>query len=339
MKRQLLLFCTILIYSIGYAQDIQYSQFYSNPLYLNPAFAGSMGMSRVGVNFRNQWPALDQSFIAYSVYADHFSERFNSGVGVIVSGARESFTQTQTNEIGLVYSYRLQIAEKSFLHAGVQGTFISRDVLFDRVILGSQLDIDRGVIIGQPGDGFEGDSEMKAGDLNAGLMYFDSKFWLGISAMHLLRPQISYVENNANQLPVKYSAHGGVRFNLAPGNINDYFNNTDQERSLALAFNYKSQGNFSQLDLGTEFYFEALIIGFWYRGLPSKYNLPNNESLIALIGVELPSGLALGYSYDYNISKLGNQISGGAHEISMRYVFLSRNPNKKYHPELPTFRY
>ncbi|NDE62667.1 MAG: type IX secretion system membrane protein PorP/SprF, partial [Cyclobacteriaceae bacterium] len=37
------------------AQDIQYSQYYANPIYLNPAMTGSTGMTRLGVNFRNQW--------------------------------------------------------------------------------------------------------------------------------------------------------------------------------------------------------------------------------------------------------------------------------------------
>ncbi|WP_339869251.1 type IX secretion system membrane protein PorP/SprF [uncultured Algoriphagus sp.] len=320
-------------------QDVQYSQFYANPFYLNPALAGSTELTRVGVNFRNQWPAMDQSFVAFTAYADLFSKKYNSGLGVIISGARESFTQSSTSEIGLVYSYRLRLGEKRFLHVGAQGSFISREVLFDQVILGTQIDIDKGVIVGIPGESFTGDSRFRAPDLNAGLLYYEEKFWLGVSAFHLLEPEISYIKTDSNKLPVKYSLHGGVRFNLAPGNINDYFNNTDQERSLALAFNYKSQGAFDQLDVGTEFYFEPLILGFWYRGLPSKYNLPNNESLIGLIGVEFESGLDFGYSFDYSISKLGQRVSGGAHEVSVRYIFSTRDPRKKYYPPLPTFRY
>jgi len=338
MRLLILLIFLFVSYPI-FCQDIQYSQFYANPLYLNPAFAGSTGLTRVGANFRNQWPALDESFIAYTAYVDHFVANYNSGVGLIISGARESFTQTQLNEVGLLYSYRLQLGDRHFIHAGVQGSFFARDVLFDEVILGTQLDIDKGVVVGQPGGGFEGDSDVKAGDLNAGLLYYGDKFWLGFSALHLLRPQISYLKVNANQLPIKYSAHGGVRFDLAPGDINDFFNNTDQERSLALAFNFKSQGEFSQLDVGTEFYFEPLILSLWYRGLPIKYNLPNNESLVALLGLELESGLAFGYSYDFVISKFGHRTTGGAHELSIRYVFSPQNPRKKYYPELPTFRY
>src|SRR5687768_15296278 len=63
------------------AQDPQFSQFYAAPLYLNPAFAGSTNQARAGVNFRNQWPAIDASFTTLSAYFDYFIEDKNSGVG------------------------------------------------------------------------------------------------------------------------------------------------------------------------------------------------------------------------------------------------------------------
>lgn len=324
---------------LNFAQDIQYSQYYANPIYLNPAFTGSTGLTRVGVNFRNQWPALDQSFVAYTAYFDHYEDRINSGFGLIFQGAQESFTQTSLNEIGLVYSYRLRLSEKSYIQAGVQGSFLARDALFDRVILGTQLDIDTGLILGEPGEAFEGDSKIRSADAHAGLLYYGEKAWFGVSVSHLMEPEISYLVDNSNQLPMKYSMHGGYRINLAPGDINDYFNNVDQERSLALGFNYKQQGQFSQLDLGAEFFFEPLVLGFWYRGLPTKYSLPNNEALIFLLGVNIPSGLDLGYSFDYSISKLGFSQSGGAHELSLRYVFSPKSPKKQYYPPLPSFRY
>lgn len=340
MRKILCLLIFLLSFGLGLqAQDMQYSQYYANPLYLNPALAGSTGMNRVGINFRNQWPSLDQTFLGYTAYFDFYKERINSGFGIIFQGANESFTQTSINEIGLIYSYRLKLSENDFIQFGAQGSFVRRDAMFDRVILGTQLDIDRGQIIGAPGDGFEGESQISAPDAHAGLMYYGKKAWLGISAFHLLTPEISYLTGLNEKLPIRYGLHGGYRFNLAPGDINDYFNNTDQERSLALGFNYKKQGQYSQLDLGGEFFFEPLVLGVWYRGLPTKYELPNNESLVALVGISFESGLELGYSFDFPISKLGYGGSGGSHEISLRYVFSNQDPRKRYFSPLPTFRY
>ena len=339
MRFLLFLICLLVVKFNSYAQDVQYSQFYSNPLYLNPAFAGATERTRIGANFRTQWPALDQNFVAYSAYVDHFSEKYNSGVGILINGAKESFTQSQNFEIGMVYSYRLRLGEKSFLNAGIQGSFVSRDALFDDVILGTQLNIDRGTIIGDPGSGFEGDANQSDLDLASGLLFYNERVWLGVSAFHLLAPQISYLIVDGNQLPIKYTGHGGIRFDLAPGNINDFFNNTDQERSIAFAFNYKSQGQFSQLDFGAELFLEPLVLGLWYRGLPTKYSLPNNESIIGLLGLSLDSGVEIGYSYDFTISKFGQRNTGGAHEISVRYIFSSKDPRKKYYSPLPSFRY
>ena len=59
------------------AQDTQYSQFYAAPLYLNPALTGASELTRVGVNYRNQWPGLDYSFNSYSAYIDHYIFDYN----------------------------------------------------------------------------------------------------------------------------------------------------------------------------------------------------------------------------------------------------------------------
>ena len=107
-----------MVLTIGYtkAQDTQFSQFYAAPLFLNPAFAGSSEITRIGFNFRNQWPALEQSFVAFSAYADHFIDSKNSGIGIIINGSRESLASLQNTEIGLLYSYRLRLGQSSFLH-------------------------------------------------------------------------------------------------------------------------------------------------------------------------------------------------------------------------------
>jgi type IX secretion system PorP/SprF family membrane protein len=338
MKRILLLLCWCLMPWISWGQDVQYSQYYANPIYLNPALVGSSGMTRVGFNFRNQWPALDQTFLAYTAYADHYNERLNSGFGLIIQGANESFTETNWNELGLAYSYRLQLSANQFIQAGMQGSFISRDASFGKVVLGSQLDINSGQV-DLSGSGIAGESLVRAMDAHAGLVYYGKRAWLGASMAHLLTPEISYLVDGTSMLPRKLGIHGGYRFNLAPGYINDYVNNTDQERSFSVGFNYKQQGQFSQLDLGTEFFFDPLALGLWYRGLPTKYGLPNHESLVAMLGVSLDSGLDVGYSFDFPLSTFQLGRSGGSHEVSVRFVFRSPGQGRRSHSPLPSFRY
>jgi len=48
-------------------QDPTFSQFYANPLYLAPSFAGATEEYRLGMNYRNQWPAVPGVFHTYSI--------------------------------------------------------------------------------------------------------------------------------------------------------------------------------------------------------------------------------------------------------------------------------
>jgi len=71
------------------AQDPQFSQFYAAPLYLNPALTGATGQARAGINYRNQWPAIDAIFTTLSAYFDYFIEDKRSGVGIIITRDQE----------------------------------------------------------------------------------------------------------------------------------------------------------------------------------------------------------------------------------------------------------
>jgi hypothetical protein len=124
---------------------------------------------------------------------------------------------------------------------------------------------------------------------------------------------------------MKLSAQGSIRFDLQSGRRN-YFTHAYAERFILFAFNYKQQDPFNQLDIGMQFFLDPLVLGVWYRGLPSKNNLPNNEAIIGLMGVSLQGGLDIGYSYDITVSKLGLRNSGGAHEVSGTYSFLWGDP-------------
>ncbi|WP_026968411.1 PorP/SprF family type IX secretion system membrane protein [Algoriphagus terrigena] len=324
------------------AQDVQYSQFYAAPLYLNPALTGASELTRVGVNYRNQWPGLDHSFNSYSAYIDHYIFDYNSGIGLIFNGNQESMANLSTNEIGLSYSYRLRLSEKFFFRVGGQVSYMQRDAFFSDLVFGSMIDIVNGSVGGITDElnGIPLDSRYSFMDYAVGGMFYNDKFWLGGSAHHLTEPNVSFVDDQTSVLPMKLSLQGGYKIDLAPGR-RDYFTHNYQERSLAFAFNYKQQEPFSQLDVGAQLFLQPLVLGLWYRGLPMKNSLPNNEAFIALVGVALDTGLDIGYSYDVTTSKLGQKNSGGAHEISIRYTFLWGDPGSRNQRSriIPCFRY
>ena len=70
MLKRVLLCLMIAVSLVADAQDPQFTQFYANPLYLNPAFAGSSRCPRVNINYRNQWPALKETYITTSASYD-----------------------------------------------------------------------------------------------------------------------------------------------------------------------------------------------------------------------------------------------------------------------------
>ena len=49
------------------AQDPEFTQYYANPLFLNPAFAGSDRCPRMVMSYRNQWPAMSGNYVTQAV--------------------------------------------------------------------------------------------------------------------------------------------------------------------------------------------------------------------------------------------------------------------------------
>lgn len=323
------------------AQDVQYSQFYANPLYLNPAMAGASEMTRIGVNYRNQWPGLDQSFTSYSAHLDHYLFNVNSGIGVVFNRSEQSMANLSVTEIGATYSYRARLGFRSFLRFGGQVSYIDRDAYFGNLVFGSQIDDQTGSVGDFSGENLGADFNHQFVDYSLGMLFSNENAWLGISAHHITQPNISFVDGQMSELPVKFSAHGGYRFDLAGGSASNFMNDRSGTRDLTLAFNYKNQGPFTQLDLGAQVNIQPLVLGVWYRGIPvSEVTQTNHEAVIALVGISLGNGLDVGYSHDFTISSLGNGNTGGANEISLRYSFLAgsaKGAGRK--SSMPCFKY
>jgi type IX secretion system PorP/SprF family membrane protein len=307
------------------AQDPQFSQFYAAPLYLNPAFAGSTELARVGLNYRNQWPSFPATFTTYSVYFDYFFEDYNSGVGLLLMSDKEGLAGLNTTNITLQYAYQLQLTPRIIFRPALEGSYNMKRIDFNNLVFSDQLDF-TGQINPSTGEIFNSDFRNNYFDIGAGGLIYSEKFWVGFSANHLLSPNTSLLDEDS-PLDRKFSIHMGYKF-LLPTQTDFAFRSGYRDVSITPTAQYKMQGQFSQLDAGLYFTYEPVVFGMWYRGLPFKPldGNSNNESLIFLLGYT-SKGLNIGYSYDHTISKLG-PTTGGAHEISLRYEFFMGDPRK-----------
>lgn len=313
------------------AQDPQFSQFYAAPLYLNPAFAGATQQSRVGLNYRNQWPAIEANFVTFSAYFDTFIESKNSGVGLLLM--RDDVAGLSSTSVGVQYAYQLYITEWLTFRPGFQAAWFNRNINFSDLTFGDQFNPNTGEIINPTGEGFSNTSKSFL-DLSAGGVIYTKNIWLGVTMNHLNTPNQAFQEDaEVKELPRKLSIHGGMKFMFNPGTMGSGLFARPQERSLTPTFQYKKQGEFSQLDLGLYLTLEPIIVGAWYRGLPSAgiEGFSNNESIVLLVGFTKKGGKGdffnVGYSYDFTISQLGSA-SGGAHELSISYSWSNKDPRK-----------
>jgi type IX secretion system PorP/SprF family membrane protein len=298
-----------------YPQDPQFSQFYSNYLYLAPSFAGLTDKNRISMNYRNQWPEIKNSYQTYSVSFDKFIEKFSSGLGILAYQDIAGTGKMRTTSLGLQYSFDFRITETWHARPGLHFNYTERGIDFNRLLWGDQISPD-----GISSSSSEHRTIEQVGDIDfsTSLLSYSDRFWLGGAVDHLLRPNQSlylYEGNEKNQgtVPLKFSVFGGVKF-MRPEKLLRPI-----PTSIQLAFLYKQQAQYRQLDLGVYWYHNPLVAGIWYRGIPMYKEVFNRDAVTLLIGVKL-SDLNIGYSYDFTISKLVTN-TGGAHEISVSYVF------------------
>lgn len=329
--------CSILLMFFGIlsatdAQDFHFSQFYAAPLQLNPAFAGSTELSRIGANYRKQWPGLGYDFNSYSAYADHYFRGYNSGAGISINSFEETHMKLKFTDISMQYSYNLKLAEPKGkygrhvdLKFGGQASYVMRNAALDHLVFGDQINLFDRTIAPVTLDALPLQEPVNYFDVSFGTLLVTDDFWLGGSAHHVTKPQISFFGDDADsQLPVKWSVHGGYMFNLYSWNTASNL----PDNYLTISANYKQQGPFKQVDLHSQWQYTQFIMGLGYRGIGSFSDLPYQATLVGLLGLALDSGVTIGYSYDTILSRFGSSTQG-AHEISIRYSWFTGDPRRK----------
>ncbi|TNE54995.1 MAG: type IX secretion system membrane protein PorP/SprF [Bacteroidetes bacterium] len=282
------------------AQDPQFTQFYANPLYLNPALAGSHGCSRFSFNHRNEWPNLSGKYVTFSASYDSYFKGISGGLGIIAMHDRQGTGTIKTSSLGLMYSYHLKINRKFTMLFGAKAAWFQKSLNWDKLTFGDMIDPSKGFIY-QTQD-IRNDGKRGFFDASAGFVGISKKFFFGAAVHHLNTPDESLIQGEA-KLPMRFTGHMGA--DLIIGNKSKYTTNT----SLMPNIIFQYQRGFMELNIGTYLKYGAFTTGIWFR---------NRDAFILVLGVNTGT-VRLGYSYDLTVSKLNNGVSGGSHEISLGF--------------------
>lgn len=311
----------LLLNFLANAQDVQYSQFYAAPLYLNPAFTGANSCSRLATNYRQQWPGIPGQFKSFLASYDHSFAKNNSAVGLLISKDQAGSGKLGSTSAGFIYSYQIPLTRKWTINAALQSNFTQRSVNFNDLYFVDQLLTNSPTTVESPIY-----QRVNYFDFSSGIVVFSKKFWAGFSAHHMNTPNQAMI-GEKSPLPVNYSLHTGIQ--LPVGNSEDKKRDISKT-NITPTLNFTHQGKFNQLDIGVYYKYEPLVLGIWYRGIPimkTYGNNINNDALIFSVGFSLEQ-FNFGYSYDITISRLAPS-SRGAHEISLSYQFCDPNSLKK----------
>lgn len=305
-------------------QDLQLTQFYAAPLYLNPAYAGANSDSRVATSFRNQWSGFPETYKSFLVSYDQFLHQYNSGIGGIIISDKAGTQGLSNNMFAVNYAYDYKIHRYWTVSMGMRAGYCWRSLDFNRLLFGDQIARSSSTSLQAPF--YEKVSFL---DMSAGIMVFSSLEWIGFTMNHLNRPDQSFLDKDA-PIPLKGSVHGGINIPIGKSGGEGRM---DEKPVVTLAFQYRFQNKFDQFDLGLYLKQPQFFTGIWYRGLPGfkayKPGYPNHDCLALMAGYIYKKNLTIGYSYDITISYL-TTASGGAHEISLTYNIS--NPKKPKQP-------
>ncbi len=291
------------------AQDPQFSQFYANPLYLNPAFAGSARCARFNLNYRNQWPAISGNFQTYSVSYDQHLYPIQGGIGAQVYVDYAGDGTLRTVYAGAMYAYQLNVTRKFTMRFGLQAAYGQRNIDWSRLTFGDQIDARYGFIYNT--QEVQGSEVSRFFDVNAGVVAYSENFYGGVAVSHLTRPNEGFL--GRARLPIKVTVHAGALFQL--NKRSRYVSPATISPNIL----FQMQQNFRQLNIGLYATKGVFVGGLWYRNL---------DSFILLGGIQYKK-FRIGYSYDFTISRLTNA-TGGAHEVSLGFQIPCRPPLKKF---------
>ena len=311
MKRLVIVLFGLLAVMTASAQfDPQMGQYMYLPTAYNPAAVGDGDLMKVAGMHRMQYVDITNAPMStwFSFCSPFVIGKTSHGAGIRFLNDRYGLFTTQS--LYVQYAYRQKLG-KGYLSVGVDLGFVNVGFKGDSVNLSEMGDEyhdanDQAVPVGSK-------SGMKF-DLGVGLYYSTPTWWVGASYSHVTKPQVDWsdgasgVEQVVTLTGTMYVV-GGYHFRLK------------NYREWVLTPSAMVMSDFASWDVNLTLmcdYKDKYRWGLGYRIM---------GSVNILLGIDIISGLQLGYSCELPTNKLLLE-SYGSHEIYLAYGFDILKPKR-----------
>lgn len=313
----LLLLSTLMVRTWGQTDPQLGHYMYLQTTY-NPAAAGEGDLMRVAGMHRMSFVGIqDAPMTTYFA----FSSPFKIGKTSHAAGVRfmnDMYGLFTNQSFHVQYAYRHKLG-KGYLSVGCDLGFVNLGFAQDKVNLDSisQMEEDgyhrgTGEDMAIPkGQGSHGASGMGF-DMGLGVYYGAPAWWAGVSYSHLNQPRLEFGDESEISLAGTLYIAGGYKWRL-------------RNKNWVLRPSVMAMTDFASWDVNMTMLAEVkerFRFGVGYR-VAGSVNI--------LLGVDVVSGLQLGYTYELPANHLFKE-TFGSHEIHLAYGFdvLKPNRNNRY---------
>lgn len=267
-------------------QDPQYTQYTYNMNVLNPAYAGSRGVASIGLLGRTQWVGLEGAprTMTFSAHAP-----VGNAVGLGLSVIHDEIGPAKEDNIYADFSYTIFTGEEGRLAFGLKAGVTFLNVRHLNMVDPDPLNMP----INETSPNF-----------GAGLMYYNNRFYAGLSAPNFLETR--HLEKEAG---IVSTASERMHYFLTAGYVFDVADNLKLKPSTMIK---ATSGAPLSVDLSLNLLVDERI----EIGLSHRFD----DSISGLVGFQVNDDFRIGYAYDYTTTRFGD-FNAGTHEILLLFDF------------------
>ena len=306
--RRLLIFLLLSGPLTSPGQDILFSQYTHNGLSISPAFAGVTGNMELFTAYRQERSGGRTNFETYYASFSRPSEWLHGGFGLSAYRDNAASGFFSLNSISLIYAYHLQLSRDWNLSAGF-GTALSLKQLDTRgMILPDMIDPVLGAVL-PSAQNISSESKFFF-DFHTGFLFYSSTWYAGMSAFHLLEPQISHINLKETSLDRRYSLLIG-RLLTIPAHFG-----RKSDGKLNFWSGYNKQGASSWFQAGVDAMFEPFTAGLSWQGS----GLRQAQFLVPSLGI-VTKNFLISYSYNVAVERRSIPVNITVHELTISYAW------------------